>query len=108
MLFLLREPKNLVCLLEVVCFSPAHMHQQYSHIPSLIRHGRCVCMQGQNVTGVPTHLRHQKSCWCRQYDMTLHLVQNCQHVTFHSVIPPPCSIKYGILQILTEMVVLCD
>ena len=68
----------------------------------------CLHTGTKYVTRVPVCAQHQKSYWYRQYDMTLHLVQNCQYVTFHSVIPPPCSIKYDILQILTEMVALRD
>lgn len=39
--------------------------------------------------------------------MSLHLVQNCQHMTFPRVIPPQ-SIRYDILQILTETLALWD
>lgn len=39
--------------------------------------------------------------------MTLHLVQNCQHMTLPSVIPPQ-SIRYDILQVPTETLALCD
>lgn len=68
----------------------------------------CLHTGTKYVTRVPICAWHQKSCWYGQYDMTLHLVQNCQHMTFRSVIPFPSPVKYDILQIVTEMVALCD
>ena len=103
------ELKSLACLQEVVCFSPCPhvLAIQLCSEPDQAWEMR-LHAGTKYVTRVPICAQHQKGGWHRQYDVTLHLVQNCQHMTSHGVIPPPCSIKYDILQILTEMVALRD
>lgn len=69
----------------------------------------CLHIQGWNMSPIECLFvpSIRRAARYRQYDRSFQLVQNCQHMTFPREIPPQ-SIRYDILQILTETLGLWD